>query len=55
MASNTELLQKRMFFLLVRENRDLAEVRRQYAAMPVQERREAADWQYQSAMANGRN
>jgi len=39
------------FYVLVKEDRDLAALRRDYASKPAQERRKAADWEYHSQMA----
>lgn len=40
------------FFVLVKDDRDLAALRRDYASMSIQERRKAADWEYHSKMAS---
>lgn len=47
----TSLFRKLPFSVLVRDNEDLAAVRAKWAAMPPQERREAADFQYHSDAA----
>jgi len=39
------------FSALVKEDRDLAALRREYASKPARERRMAADWEYHSEMA----
>ena len=39
------------FSVLVKEDRDLAALRREYASKPAQGRRKAADWEYHSEMA----
>ncbi|MEA2039848.1 MAG: tetratricopeptide repeat protein [Thermodesulfobacteriota bacterium] len=39
------------FSVLVKEDRDLATLRREYASKPAGERRKAADWEYHSEMA----
>ncbi|MBC8460369.1 MAG: tetratricopeptide repeat protein [Deltaproteobacteria bacterium] len=39
------------FSVLVKEDRDLAALRRDYASVPARERRMAADWEYHSQMA----
>ena len=41
------------FSVLVKEDRDLAFLRRDYASKPARERRMAADWEYYSEMAGG--
>ncbi|MCD6199478.1 MAG: tetratricopeptide repeat protein [Deltaproteobacteria bacterium] len=40
------------FSVLVKDDKDLAALRRDYASMPAQERRKAADWEYHSQMAS---
>ncbi len=40
------------FSALVKEDSHLAALRREYASMPSQERRKAADWEYHSQMAS---
>ena len=40
------------FSVLVKEDRDLVALRRDYASKPARERRMAADWEYHSQMAN---
>jgi tetratricopeptide (TPR) repeat protein len=40
------------FSTLVKENSELAAIRRDYASRPARERRMAADWEYHSEMAN---
>jgi hypothetical protein len=40
------------FSVLVKDDKDLAALRRDYASMPAQERKKAADWEYHSHMAN---
>jgi Flp pilus assembly protein TadD len=44
-------LEKVPFSVLVKDDSDLADLRRHYASMPAQERRMAADWEYHSQMA----
>ena len=39
------------FSVLLKEDRDLAALRRDYASVPARERRMAADWEYHSQMA----
>ena len=41
------------FSALVKDDRDLAAVRRDYVSKPARERRMAADWEYHSEMAGG--
>lgn len=41
------------FAVMVKEDRDLAAFRRDYASKPARERRMAADWEYHSEMAGG--
>ena len=40
------------FSVLVKDDRDLAALRSEYASMPARERRMAADWEYHSQMAS---
>ncbi len=40
------------FSTLVKDNNQLAALRREYTSMPARERRMAADWEYHSQMAN---
>ena len=47
-----KLVEKTAFSTLVKSNRELAALRRDYAARPAPERRMAADWEYHSQMAN---
>ncbi|MCX7003624.1 MAG: tetratricopeptide repeat protein [bacterium] len=47
-----KLIEKTPFSTLVKSNRALAALRRDYAARPAPERRIAADWEYHSQMAS---
>ena len=40
------------FSVLVKDDRDLADFRREYASMPARERRMAADWEYHRQIAS---
>lgn len=44
--------QKRPFSILVKKDRELSDIRREYASKSKSERREAADWEYHSDVAN---
>jgi len=44
--------EKLPFSILVKDDRYLATLRRDYASMPARERRKAADWEYHSQMAS---
>lgn len=44
--------EKLPFSILVKDDRDLATLRRDYASIPARERRKAADWEYHSQMAS---
>jgi tetratricopeptide (TPR) repeat protein len=47
----TTKLEKGPFSVLVKDDSDLADLRRHYASMPARKRRIAADWEYHSQMA----
>jgi len=48
----TAKLEKVPFSVLVKDDSDLADLRRDYASRPARDRRMAADWEYHSQMAN---
>ena len=47
-----KMVKKTPFSALVKNDSELAEIRRDYASRSAKERRRAADWQYHSQMAN---
>ncbi len=44
-------LENALFYVLVKDDRELADLRLHYASVPARERRMAADWAYHSQMA----